>query len=300
VRYKGANIAVERPLLGEKQMQNTKKYYRIGEFARKVGVSHDFLKYQEEFGVVDPSLRQNSNYRYYAFAQVGRVFASIGLQNLGFTLRQIEAILGQDDAEAIRQKLASKSHELQDEQSRLNAYQSATDMICRALVTEKDPNPWFVEHIDSFAFLPHSSRQELVDDERLLATLQSWLQWLPAVSSAQSIQGNLSSDGILRAASFSWGLMVGSGFAQTHGLELDYPIETIPPARALSYYQGLVIDQAATDDADQTLAAVLEAPLSVAKSHNLPITGQIYHRVLFYSNEAGQRKLHSIIYLLLA
>jgi DNA-binding transcriptional MerR regulator len=169
-------------------MDDEIRHYRIGEFAKKVGVSPDFLKYQEEFGVVSPRQSESSNYRHYAFAQTGRVFASLGYQSLGFTLREIEGILGKDSSEAIIGRLKDKSMELESEITHLKACLTSIEAICQAEQLEARSEPWFIKDVPAFAFLPHSHKQDFVDDETVPQILRAWVRWLPLVASTQHIQ----------------------------------------------------------------------------------------------------------------
>jgi DNA-binding transcriptional MerR regulator len=169
-------------------MDDEIRHYQIGEFARKVGVSPDFLKYQEEFGVVSPKQSESSNYRSYAFAQAGRVFASLGFQSLGFTLREIEDILGKDSSETIIDRLKDKSAELESEITHLKACLAGIEAICQAEQLEARSEPWFIKDVPAFAFLPHSRKQDFVDDETVPQILRAWVRWLPRVASTQHIQ----------------------------------------------------------------------------------------------------------------
>jgi DNA-binding transcriptional MerR regulator len=280
-------------------MENDIKHYRIGEFARKVGVSPDFLKYQEEFSVVNPQQSENSNYRYYAFAQAGRVFASIGLQNMGFTLREIESILTQDTSDELLHRLTAREAELEEEIARFRAYQAYIHDVQRARERDCSVAPWYVEQIAAFAYLPHSVRHDFVDDEGLLSALRQWTKWLPVVSSAQRIECTIETDGAASASNFSWGLMVGLDFAQAQGLVLDAPIRTVLSQRVLTYYQCLELDEGVAKDARLALENILQAPLALVRNNRLSITGEIYHRILYNSHEKGKRVLHSVLYFLL-
>jgi DNA-binding transcriptional MerR regulator len=277
--------------------KDVSKHYRIGEFAKKVGVSPDFLKYQEEFGVVDPLQKENSNYRYYAFAQAGRVFSSIGYQNLGFTLREIESILGSDDTQGIISRLDVKANELAESIVRFDAYRRIIDRLKAACVRADSGTPWYIEQVEPFAFLPHARRHDFVDDEESLAALRQWSEWLPVVSSAQVIKLSAKRDDSNDHQDFSWGLMVERDFAVERGLTLARPIQIVEAGRFLVYCQRIDLGNETPKDTRRTLNHILEAPLAVAADHRLNITGEVYHRILFNSHEQDSRHLNSILYL---
>ena len=53
------------------------KQYRIGDYAKYLGVSSDFLKHYEEQGLITPS-RSGSGYRYYSFTTTMRLIECVG------------------------------------------------------------------------------------------------------------------------------------------------------------------------------------------------------------------------------
>jgi DNA-binding transcriptional MerR regulator len=286
------------------------RHYRIGEFARKVGVSPDFLKYQGEFGVVNPRQSENSNYRYYPFAQAGRVFASLGYQSLGFTLREIEDILSKDSTETLIGKLKDKSAELEGEITRIKACLMGIDAIQQAERLETRAEPWFINDVPAFAFLPHSRQQDFVDDETVPQILRAWVEWLPLVASIQHIQipcsGEVGDDeaegggeGGAGKVDFSWGFAVDGGFAIEHRLPLDAPVRMIELGRCLVYHQRIELEEAPSAT-QTTLGRILEKPLAVAKSCGLALSGTVYNKVLFITHEGHSRTLHSVLSLQLA
>ncbi|MFT3662366.1 MAG: MerR family transcriptional regulator [Gordonia sp. (in: high G+C Gram-positive bacteria)] len=69
---------------------------RIGEVARRSGVSARMLRHYDELGVVVPSGRSATGYREYAPADLRRLFEVESLRSLGMSLREIAAAV--DDA----------------------------------------------------------------------------------------------------------------------------------------------------------------------------------------------------------
>lgn len=68
-------------------MSNNEKtftHYRIGDFAKYLGVTSDFLKHYEEAGLIDV-VQRASGYRYYPFNQAARVIEYMRLRNYGVT-----------------------------------------------------------------------------------------------------------------------------------------------------------------------------------------------------------------------
>ncbi|WP_231443482.1 MerR family transcriptional regulator [Brevibacterium zhoupengii] len=66
---------------------------RIGEVARRSGVSARMLRHYESLGLIDPSERTSSGYREYSAADIGRIFHVEGLRKLGMSLAEIGTLL---------------------------------------------------------------------------------------------------------------------------------------------------------------------------------------------------------------
>jgi DNA-binding transcriptional MerR regulator len=289
--------------------ENVMKNYRIGEFARKVGVSPDFLKYQEEFAVIDPQQDKNSNYRHYQFSQAGRVYASLYYRNLGFSLREISKLLNDSSLEQIFADINARSEQIEEEIHRLQICQETIRDLNVASERFSMQNPWYIDILPSFAFLPHSHRYNFIEDERITSILADWTSWFPTVFSCQRIlykhaeKSEFSSPASVtpppEGLDFYWGFMVDAIFADENGLSLQDPVLLIPNDRYLVYYQSLILEDTPILPST-TLDTILEKPLEVAQQNNLHIKGDIYHRILFHSHEDKQHALNSILYLPIA
>jgi DNA-binding transcriptional MerR regulator len=97
---------------------------KIGDFARLVQVSVVTLRHYDEIGLFKPALVDGqTGYRYYSVAQLPRLNRILALKDLGFSLEQIDTVLGGLTLEQLRGMLTLKQseveHALTDEQARL-------------------------------------------------------------------------------------------------------------------------------------------------------------------------------------
>jgi len=65
---------------------------RIGELARRAGVSPDTIRHYERRGVLDAPDRASNGYRVYPEAALDRILAVRGALRMGFTLGELSAI----------------------------------------------------------------------------------------------------------------------------------------------------------------------------------------------------------------
>jgi DNA-binding transcriptional MerR regulator len=70
---------------------------RVGELARRTGVSVRTLHYYDERGLLSPSRRSDAGYRLYSGADVARLQAIRSLRQLGFSLEETRECLDQPD-----------------------------------------------------------------------------------------------------------------------------------------------------------------------------------------------------------
>ena len=67
----------------------TFKQYRIGHFARHLGVSQSFLKHYEDAGLLEATQRENG-YRFYEFPQAARLLEYMRLHSYGVPIKQMK------------------------------------------------------------------------------------------------------------------------------------------------------------------------------------------------------------------
>jgi DNA-binding transcriptional MerR regulator len=97
---------------------------KIGDFARLNQVSVATLRHYDEIGLFKPAVVDDlTGYRYYSVAQLPRLYRLLALKDLGFSLEQIDQVLGGLTLEQLRGMLKLKQAEaeqqLSDEQARL-------------------------------------------------------------------------------------------------------------------------------------------------------------------------------------
>jgi DNA-binding transcriptional MerR regulator len=71
---------------------------RIGEVAKRAGVTVDTVRFYERVGVLPPAARQPSGYRDYDPGTIERVLLTRELQAIGFTLSDVVDALAAHDA----------------------------------------------------------------------------------------------------------------------------------------------------------------------------------------------------------
>jgi DNA-binding transcriptional MerR regulator len=106
---------------------------RIGEVAKRSGVSIDTLRYYEKLKLLPRSRRSSGGFRLFAPEHIERVQFIKQAQDLGFSLEEIKGLLatgGADECKEVRDLLQRKLSELDD---RLKAIKGFRRLLARHL-----------------------------------------------------------------------------------------------------------------------------------------------------------------------
>ncbi len=203
------------------------KQYRIGDFAKYLGVTPDLLKHYEDMGIIQ-SRRSESGYRYYPFHTVLFLIESIRLRNYGLTLREIRDILTYKlDNEHMQELLDQKMEVIRQERMLDDAlekdYEDFKEWREPLLQRESD---WEIRRSRTMYFLPHTDRYDFLKDPRIYEILSSWMSCIPLVKSAMKT----GPDGKV-----VWGFLADEHIMQRMDLPLNDVVETIPPQRIFYY-----------------------------------------------------------------
>ena len=203
------------------------RQYRIGEYAKYLGVTPDLLKHYEDMGIIQ-SRRSESGYRYYPFHTTTRLIESIRLRNYGLTLREIKEILSDhslnnEEVEAlIDRHLRRLEEEVQLDEALLE--ESAAFRDWRQSLEDRDWD-WEIRRSEERFFLPHTDRDNFLEDPRIYKILNSWMSYTPIVKSAMRVE---------ESGQITWGFVVSARNLKRLGLPLNEAVEPIP-ARKVFY-----------------------------------------------------------------
>ena len=198
------------------------KQYRIGDFARCLGVTADFLKHYENAGLID--VRQHENgYRYYPFDQSARIIEYLRLRNYGVTVKEMGDFLTGNAEEAVA-LLDDKTAALEAEVCRMNAVIEAHRRLKRWYgKRQQRPIDWEIRETEPWVFLP---------DKGLFELLRTWGMWLPVTKSALAVDVG-SPEG---AGAVHWGFAVRAALAEKYELPVNEALQTLTFGKAFVYH----------------------------------------------------------------
>lgn len=198
-----------------------KPLYRIGDYARFMGVSTDLLKHYEKLGLLHSETADNG-YRYYSFQQSAILLECMRLHNYGLSLREMHSALYESSFDEVRtlldDKIVSMEKQIRFQQLVVNEHRRISawmemmkDQESRIVIKESEP----------LYFLPQSHQRDFIQDERITALLPAWVDAMPLVKSCCLIPDETA--GQLP----SWGLAVTQSDLEALQLPLNDVVQRI-------------------------------------------------------------------------
>ena len=212
----------------------TAKKYRIGEFARYLGVTQDFLKHYEECHLLAP-YRSDSGYRYFAFNQTPVIMESMRLRSYGIPVRSMEEFLNDKPADETFACLDAHAEEIEKRIERDTVLLESHRKFKRWLeAREGKLFDWEIRESEGFYFLPHSDMLAFMEDDRIYEILPAWTAGIPVVKS--TIRFNVRNGAQNEPTAFCWGLSATEKGAARLALPFNDAVQYVPPARALLFH----------------------------------------------------------------
>jgi MerR family transcriptional regulator, copper efflux regulator len=151
----------ESPELAEAKARG---WHNIGEAAALSGVSAKMLRHYESIGLVPPPQRSVANYRLYSDAEVQRLAFIRRSRALGFSIKQIEALLAlwNDPARAsgeVKNLALAHVPELEHKIRELQAMQRALGHLARHCRGDQRPECPILDDLGSGLSAPAASTQ---------------------------------------------------------------------------------------------------------------------------------------------
>lgn len=222
----------------------TFKQYRIGHFARHLGVSQSFLKHYEDAGLLEATQRENG-YRFYEFPQAARLLEYMRLHSYGVPIKQMKDAVSVTADEAF-DNIDHHADELRKTAERLLAIVDEHDRIhtWREAMQGKHTR-WEVKPIEPIYFLPHTNGQDFLEDHRIYEILHDWCEEMPVTKSALLVKHHSDNE---PANTMYWGLCVTESNLRRCGIPTNDAVLVIPKTLAFVFHFYDVEDVFRMDD----------------------------------------------------
>ncbi len=245
------------------------KEYRIGEFAKYLGVTPDLLKHYEDQGIILPS-RSESGYRFYPFNTTMRLIECVRLRNFGLTLREIREILASHliENDKVDRRLSENIVHLREEvllnEALAEDYENFLDW--RKPLAHADSD-WEIRWSEPMCFLPHTDKYDFLKDPRIYEILKSWMSYIPIVKSSMKNEA----DGRI-----TWGFLVEERMLGRLSIPVNGVVERIPSGKVFYYkFRGPLIKTP-----DETANTASHPAFSILNSLGLKHSGSYFRTTL--------------------
>ncbi|MBA3920944.1 MAG: MerR family transcriptional regulator [Nostocaceae cyanobacterium] len=116
---------------------------RIGDLAQKAGITPRTIRYYENLGLIKPSEREGSGFRYYTETELARLQKISCLKSLGLTLEEITSVIDLYSEEQTELKAKQKVLEI------LQTHLQETDEKIEALFQFRSELRLSITHIQN-------------------------------------------------------------------------------------------------------------------------------------------------------
>lgn len=259
--------------------------YKIGELAKKFGVSVQTIRFYEEKGLLTPTKDEHTGYRYYDNWNINFLLDIIQLKKQSFSLNETKEILTSKSLENITQYYNSKEIELIKKIHEL-------EEIVNYLENQKRTMNDFYKHIDTFKIVksPRLLFHSYRSNEKLLNALNNetdqWIQMIPEASPTFYI--NQIDLNTLDNINYLWGYSISS----KKGIDKDLDFQN---NQFISSQKALYCTFEAGDE--HTFSRSLKKVIEKARKQNYTLISNPFGRLIIRTQDNNHMKRYFEIWL---
>lgn len=269
------------------------KQYRIGQLAKMMGVSLDFIRFYEQKGLIKASVDPDNNYHYYDVSQSEIIYKILQYRKLGFNVQETIELINHADKERLLEMYASRATAHRNSISMSVYAIRYFEFLQRVLRTKNDT--WYIEQAPSIWYLPHTLNDDYLEDTSIQKTFRMWKDKVPLNFTLD--KWIIGSGGELKA--IYHGRAIECSVAEEFGLKPVEPVEYLPERRVLEYYLDYKLT--AEFDLEPSIGlSNIQPALDLIHEKNFVIDGDIFVRLVTFYMENNYRHNIFVIYIPIA
>ena len=164
--------------------------YYIGKVAKMMGMSVEGIRKYEKAGIINPKRSGDGEYRTYSYLDITSLIRGRMYRSFDFSLKEIEELTNQLDAEGIIERLKKRQARFSDEKellfARENFLSELTDDISRIV---RDDGKVQIVQKPAYFRIEFSENGEVTEDKAMLKTFSEWMQFAPFVHMSSRYHG---------------------------------------------------------------------------------------------------------------
>ena len=272
------------------------RHYKIGEFAKNLGVSAGFLKHHEKYGLLKPKVAE-SGYRYYEFHQAMLVVQCIRLQNMGFTSKEISEILNHTVSADMRQVFEEKREKI------LQKYHLYREMLCymdhlsgkgESEAEKIKGGEWCVLRPEPFYYVENACEGQFIGNEKRYEAALRWNEFMPMVETCSRFERLDREPGLSSVGQWYMGLRILKGAADRLDIFRNEEVRLVEPGKCLVYHVW-ERRKRNLERPKKAMELILEDPLEICQKHGFMMAGDIYSAQRFCSTAQDENYMEELV-----
>lgn len=270
------------------------KRYTIGEFAKQMGVTTDFIKYYEKYGLLHSYQDPSNRYHYYDFNQSQLVLTIQYLRGLGFSVKEIVALMNADSLDTSIRFFQAKKAEIQKDMERQQYILNQLSYYTTALQVQT-PGTWYVVQTPPLYFLPHTTDEQYICDEHTTQLIREWNGFIPYVYGLDRwIYDTAAENGYY--TSMQHGRAIDATVAEELGVPTSSPVMLLPQQRCIVYHLQYIHKDRFQHSPALTMEKYQKA-FELIRDKDFKICGDMLVKFVSLRHENGQEYEQDILYI---
>ena len=266
------------------------KKYKIGQLAKMMCVSLDFIRFYEDKGLIASTIDINNHYHYYDISQSEIIYKIQQYRKLGYNVNETVTLLKDANKEQLASLFSSRSA-VHNNNLKISSFAIRyLDFLQTVLNTEAET--WYISLKPAIWFLPHTQDDDYLEDPDILSAYKTWNEQVPFVYSMD--RWVIDSDGTLRE--INHGRAIECTVADEFGLKLYSPAERYPEKRCIEYY--LDNENASVNAVRPALdLGSIQNALDVVREKSFVLDGDVFLRHVLFYNDGLHRHDLFVVYI---
>lgn len=267
--------------------------FKIGNFAKNLGVSTGFLKHHERYGLLNPVVAENG-YRYYEYKQAMLVFQCLKLQKLGFGSKEITKMLAHSDQIPLLPILRKKKNELDQKVLYYQCVREYLSALIQDLEMCENQDCWKIDIVDSFYYMENSIIDWFNSDPDKQKIAEQWNEYAPLVDtfSRFEFQKGASPD-ISNVGTWHKGICISQKSVDLLGIYRNDTVQKFERKLCLMYTYNTICKAGTQTYIEQ----VLDKALTLCRDHRFEIAGDLFTIQYFSSTAKKENRISEVIFI---
>ncbi|BBF42649.1 predicted transcriptional regulators [Lachnospiraceae bacterium KM106-2] len=153
------------------------KQYKIGEFAKYMGVSKDLVKHYQTCGIIEPDVNEENSYRHYNMRHGERILQSRKYRSLGFSVDDAKHIVYERTASEMFDTIRSQTDEIDNQIAKLTMKKVLLEQLHQQFeMCQEKKGTCERVRLPKQYFLPHIEENAFCEKKEIVEQITNWMK----------------------------------------------------------------------------------------------------------------------------